>query len=54
MSLAYVGILNSSMPKMSEEGLTLSLTGIWPAFVSLLEACLGPLRRTSLAEKRRF
>jgi len=45
MSLAHAGILNSSMLKTSEEGLTLSLTGSWPASVSLSD-------RASASEKR--
>jgi len=34
--------------------LTLSLTGSWPPLISLLEACSGPLKRATLAEKRLF
>jgi hypothetical protein len=34
--------------------LTLSLTGSWPPSISLLEACSGPLKRATLAEKRLF
>ena len=33
---------------------TLSLTGSWPPSISLLEACSGPLKRATLAEKRLF
>jgi hypothetical protein len=32
--------------------LTLSLMVSYPASISLLEACLGPLKRATLAEKR--
>jgi hypothetical protein len=34
--------------------LTLSLTGSWPTSISRLEACSGPLKRATLAEKRLF
>jgi len=34
--------------------LTLSLTGSWLRSISLLEACSGPLKRATLAEKRLF
>ena len=38
----------------STSELTLSLTGSWPPSISLLEACSGPLKRATLAEKRLF
>jgi hypothetical protein len=45
---------NLYVPAHNYATLTLSLTGSWPPSISLLEACSGPLKRATLAEKRLF